>query len=325
MNRFMRVLFGGLAATAAGVMAVMGVRAAAWQSPSLVRSAAGASMRMAAAALGIHQADGTSLDGFARVMRYTGAQEEDPAGLAVRNAAALAAAGKTSITAAAYVVKDLDTGRTAAGLDQDRRMPMASLAKLVTAAVARRLIPAGEIITLSASDESAYGNTAGFKAGESFKAGDLYYPLLMVSSNDAAEALAGAFGRPAFIAAMNSFAASIGAYRTSFADPSGLSPLDQTTPDDMAIVLDWLRKNDPGILAVTAMKSVTINGHIWINPTHFLSWSYYLGGKNGYTDQARMTGASLFKPGSAGDTYAIVVLGSSDRDGDEARLLDRVR
>jgi D-alanyl-D-alanine carboxypeptidase len=46
----------------------------------------------------------------------------------------------------------------------------------------------------------------------------------MVSSNDSAEALAQSYGRKEFIKEMNNFVNKIGAYKTYFVDPSGLSP-----------------------------------------------------------------------------------------------------
>ena len=170
-----------------------------------------------------------------------------------------------------------------------------------------------------------YGNTADFTAGETFSGGDLLYPMLMVSSNDAAEAYAEYYGKTKFIQAMNDFTQSIGAYRTSFSDSSGLDPRNVSTANDQAIIIDWIRKNDPAILAVTELKAYTVRSHTWINPTHFLSWSYYIGGKNGYLPEANRTNDSLFKWGTNGDTYVVVVLGSNDRDADTIALLKKIK
>ena len=169
-----------------------------------------------------------------------------------------------------------------------------------------------------------YGNTAQFRVGETFTAADLLYPLLMVSSNDAAEAYAQSYGRKKFIAAMNDFTQSIGAYRTSFSDPSGLSPRNVSTASDLATILGWLQKNDPEVIAVTQLKSKTLGSHTFVNPTHFLSWSNYAGGKNGFIPEANRTGASLFTMGKSKDLYAVVVLGSASRDSDEAQLLRKI-
>jgi D-alanyl-D-alanine carboxypeptidase len=124
---------------------------------------------------------------------------------------------------------------------------------------------------------------------------------------------------------MNDWVQSIGAYRTYFADPSGLSPDNVSTVNDMALILDWIRLKEPEIIDITALKTKTIRAHTWVNPTHFLSWSYYIGGKNGYTTEANRTGAALFKLGKNKNVYAVIVLGSGNRDADVIKLLEKVR
>jgi len=68
-----------------------------------------------------------------------------------------------------------------------------------------------------------------------------------------------------------------------------------------------------------------VRSHAWRNPTHFLSWSNYLGGKNGYTPEADRTGVALFSMGASKNVYAVVVLGSESRDADVVKLLAKVK
>jgi D-alanyl-D-alanine carboxypeptidase len=140
---------------------------------------------MAAADSALHPADGTLVSGLHRVVRYTANQEEN---LINEAALALPSGVAQNITAHAYIVKDLTTGSTVLKDNADKLLPIASLTKLVTAVIARRLIPDSARITITRSVMATYGNTANFEAGETFTAADLLYPLLMVSSNDAAEA-----------------------------------------------------------------------------------------------------------------------------------------
>ena len=93
----------------------------------------------------------------------------------------------------------------------------------------------------------------------------------------------------------------------------------------MALIIDWVRKNDPELISITLLKSKTVRSHTWINPTHFLNWSNYLGGKNGYTDEADRTGVSLFALGANKDVYALILLGSDSRDADMVKLLKKVK
>ena len=314
MKQFLLIVFGGLSAVALGVLAVNGVAMVIDYSRSGLLSA-----------LASGSSDGTGVSGLVRYVRYTASQEEDPAGLIDSAAKSLPDGTDGHITASAFLVEDLDSGRRVAEFNHDTLLPVASPTKLVTAVVARKLIPHNSRITLDGGVISTYGNTAGFKAGETFTADDLLHPLLMVSSNDAAEALARSYGRAKFIRAMNDFTQSLGAYRTYFADPSGLSPYNVSTADDLSIILDWIRKNDPYIISVTDMNAKTVRSHTWINPAHFLSWSNYLGGKNGYTDEAGETAAALFTLGTPKDDYAVIVLNSENRDADMIRLLSKVK
>ncbi|MDE2041059.1 MAG: D-alanyl-D-alanine carboxypeptidase [Patescibacteria group bacterium] len=324
MRQFLTLVFGGLTAVAAGIGLVYGAISLVRLAPAIPGlGASKISLSSVADAIMPYPTDGTSISGIARTVRWSASQEEDQSGF-VPPLLPIDKAGR--VTAAAYIVRDLsDPAVPIMSRDPDRLLPIASLSKLVTAVMARRLIPSAAHITMSPSIISSYGNTAGFMVDETISAGDLIYPLLMVSSNEAAEAYAAWYGRPAFIAAMNDFAQSIGAYRTYFADPSGLSPQNVSTANDMAIILDWIRKNDPDLISITQLKSKTVRGHAWVNPTHFLSWSDYLGGKNGYTPEADLTAASLFRAGAAGDVYAVVVLGSSARDLDEFTLLSKLQ
>ncbi len=267
-------------------------------------------------------ADGTLTEGLTKIIRYTASEEEDVINSAVEN---LPRNAEDKVTADAYIVKDLSKNTVWMEYDPTRLLPVASLTKLVTAVVARRSIRPDLKIEIIPEIVITFGNTAGFRAGETFTAADLIYPLMMVSSNDAAEAYARVFGRRAFVKMMNDFAQSIGAYRTYFVDPSGLSKANISTATDLAIIIDWIRENDPSLLAVTTLKSKTIRNHTWVNPAHFLSWSYYIGGKNGYTDEAGRTSASLFKLGYDKEIYAVVVLGSDNRDADVVRLINKVK
>ncbi len=321
MKQFFLVVFGGLATIIGGLGVSYGAGWVWRHIDPITEGIRGSSLAAAAAAM-VKPVDGTSISGLKRVIRYTASEEEDAI-----NAAALSlpAAADGRVTAKSYIVKNLTVGGVAIEHDADTVLPIASVTKLVTAIVARKAIDSNERVTITKEITATYGNTAQFRTGETFLAKDLYYPLLMVSSNDAAEALAQDYGRKQFIEAMNAFVQGIGAYRTYFADPSGLSPLNVSTANDLALILDWIRKNDPKIVELTMLKSKTVKGHTWVNPTHFLNWSNYAGGKNGYTTEANLTAASLFTLGARKNMYAVVLLGSQSRDADGVKLLSKVK
>ncbi len=266
--------------------------------------------------------DGTSISGMTRTVRYSASEEEDLIGAA---SLTLPNSADRKVSANAYIVKSIIGGDTPIEHNADKIVPIASLTKLVTAIVARQRIASTTRVTISRDIMTTYGNTAQFRVGETFVASDLYYPLLMVSSNDTAEAFAQHYGRAEFLRSMNDFVQSVGAYRTYFADPSGLSPENVSSANDLVLILKWIEKNDPGILAITKLKSKTVRSHTWVNPTHFLNWSNYAGGKNGYTDEANRTSAALFTMDHGSETYAVIVLGSSVRDADMVKLLAKIK
>jgi len=324
MKQFFSIVFGGLAAILVGVGIASAGRLA-WRTWVSGHPQTLSAFHVDANPEALPEAagtDSTSISNDARTVRYSADEEENLIDAAT---SALPAGADGKITAGGYLVKDLTTGEVVASHRSDTLMPIASLTKLVTAVVARRLIDPDEKITITRAIMATYGNTAGFRAGETFTASDLMYPLLMVSSNDAAEAYAIHYGRPKFIQAMNDFAQSIGAYRTYFDDASGLSPNNVSTANDLALILNWIRTNDPAIIQLTLVKSKIVRAHTWVNPTHFLSWSYYLGGKNGYTTEANRTATALFALGFAKHPYAVIVLGSDNRDADMLRLIAKVK
>ena len=265
--------------------------------------------------------DGTSISGIARTVRFTADEEEDL--ITGATLAQTSEANSKGISADGYIVENLTKGSITASHNADKLLPIASLSKLVTAVIARKMFDAADQIVISRDIMATYGNTAQFRVGERFSAANLIYPLLMVSSNDAAEAFARHLDRSKFIQAMNDFTQSIGAYRTYFRDPSGLSPQNVSTAKDMVRILNWIRMNDPAIINITLLKTKTVGAHIWVNPTHFLNWSNFLGGKNGYLPEANRTGAELFRM-NKNDIYGVIVLGSSARDADVVKLLAKV-
>ncbi len=318
MKQFFYITFGGLAAIGVGIGIAYGGYMG-WK--VLKPHIAVSTVASISNKTGSKTNDGTSISGLARTVRFSADEEED-----IINAAAqaLPAGADSAITAGAYVVRNISGSNNAAQYNSDKLLPMASLTKLITAVIAGRLLDPDQRITINNQTMATYGNTAAFRVGETFRVADMYYPLLMVSSNDAAEALAQAYGRKKFIQAMNDFTQSIGAYRTYVDDPSGLSANNVSTANDLVTILSWIRENNPNILAITGLKSKTVRDHTWTNPTHFLSWSNYLGGKNGYTTEANRTGVGLFSVGKTKAVYAVVVLGSDSRDKDVIKLLEKV-
>ena len=93
---------------------------------------------------------------------------------------------------AAYVV-DLATKKVLFAKNENEKLPLASVTKLMTALVARDHMRNDVVITLAKEDLSAEGDT-GLRPGERWRMGDLLDVMLLISSNDAAHAIAGFVG-----------------------------------------------------------------------------------------------------------------------------------
>ena len=232
--------------------------------------------------------------------------------------------GEPRVSAKAYLVGDLNTGEVLISKNQDKGFPIASTSKIMTALVAKEIGTEEQVGTISKSALATYGTNGEFRLGEKIKTLDLVYPLLLESSNDAAEAIAENFGRKDFIQKMNQEAQRLQMENTSYEDPSGLSPNNKSTVADLFKLTGYVKQNKPDIFAITPRRSYSNKKHTWSNISQFLGEDGYLGSKSGYTDEAKQTVISLFdlplgKIGSR--PIAITLLQSEDRHKDVQTLI----
>ncbi len=228
-----------------------------------------------------------------------------------------------------FLVGDVATGNIILEKNGDMVLPIASISKLLTAVVAKEEIDLHKVITVSRSSINTYGTSGGLFAGEKIALTDLFYPLLIESSNDAAEVVASGLGRDTFMKRINEKASDILMVDTSFTDPSGLSHKNVSTARDLFRLAQFIDASYPELWDITRVKEYAIRTHKWQNGNNQLRRASFVGGKNGFTDEALKTSVSLYDvaltvPGEKEKQkrrIAIVVLKSSDRDGDLDRLL----
>ncbi len=228
------------------------------------------------------------------------------------------------VSAKAYLVGDLNTGEIILAKNENKKFPIASTTKLMTALITRKLANPNEETKITQRAIATSGQNGELRLGEKIKISDLIYPLLLESSNDAAEALALYFGRNSFIANMNQEAASLQMTSTSYEDPSGLTPYNQSTVSDMFKLAGYIKKQQPDLFEISTKRSYSNKQHSWSNISQFLGREGYLGGKSGYTDEAKQTVISLFDLplGESGlRPIAITLLQSPDRRKDVEAIL----
>lgn len=231
---------------------------------------------------------------------------------------------KPKVSAEAYVVGDLSTGKIILAKNQNKKFPIASVSKLMTATVVKEIGNPESLVPISKKALSTEGVNGDFIINEKIKEGDILYPLLLESSNDAAEAIAEHFGRESFLIKMNKKAAELGLASTSFKDPSGLSSGNISTPFDLFNFAKYLKTEKSEVLKITTNRSYNNKKHIWFSNNQFLRDDGYEGGKSGYTDPALQTVISVFSiPLGEDDLHpiAITLLRSPDRHRDVENIL----
>jgi D-alanyl-D-alanine endopeptidase (penicillin-binding protein 7) len=220
-------------------------------------------------------------------------QEEDVAVLGTKKGIS-ARSPLPLVSAEAYTVIDVESGTTYASRQSNVPLPIASLTKLVTAVTVFNLGNLDVPVTIIPSDLEPIGAEGGLKVGEKLTRRALLYPLLMTSSNDAAEALARSYGRNRFVNEMNVYVSTLGAKNTSFVDPSGLSPFDTASAHDVALIMRDIWHHHQDVRDITTEKTHRLAKHVWVNKAHTLNFDVYRGGKIGFTDEAGSTGAFFF-------------------------------
>ncbi|MDP3998989.1 MAG: serine hydrolase [bacterium] len=217
----------------------------------------------------------------------------------------------------AALVEDLDTGTDLFDLKSDARWPIASVTKLMTIVIALENVGRDKHIPISEKAFNTEGESGKFKIGEIYKTGDLIKASLVVSSNDAAQAIADFYGESNFISAMAEKAGALGMSQTNFSEVTGLSFLNQSTARDLEKLVKYILKTHPDIFDTTRLKEVVItdvnnnNGKTLTNINVFAGRPDFLGGKTGFIDAAGKNQISIFQ--HQGHRILIIVFGAEIR------------
>jgi D-alanyl-D-alanine endopeptidase (penicillin-binding protein 7) len=228
-------------------------------------------------------------------------------------------------SAEATLIADVQSGDRYLEIQSDKRWPIASLSKLMTATVVLEKIDTESLVTIEDAD-FADGENPVFVAGDTFRAKDLLKVMLVASRNTAANAFARTYGKEAFLRAMNEKAKSYGMCDTNLSDPSGLSVANQSTLGDLLKLVRGISLEHPDIWKMTenARMSIKDSGsgkfRSFTSTNQFVNRADFYGGKTGYTLEADGNLLTVFLYGKR--TIVIIVLGSSDRFGDSENLFN---
>ncbi len=212
------------------------------------------------------------------------------------------------IAAQSYLVADLDTGDVYMERNAGVEQPIASATKLMTALVANETISFDKVISVPEGGlvvPPDLNNTA----SKVFAVENLLYPLLMLSSDAVAEALASYYGSGNFVRWMNTTARALNMRSTEYADASGVSPGTTSTPDDLFRLAVYLANKKSFVLKIVNTENKTITSE---------------DGSPYEIENMRDAVLSVltFPVGEATRRVAIIVLGSNDRAQDATHLAE---
>lgn len=210
------------------------------------------------------------------------------------------------ISATAWVLSDLDTGAVLAAKDPHGRYRPASTIKILLALVALDELDLDTVVTATAADANVEGSAVGLGERGRYTNHQLLQGLVMASGNDAAHALAAQLGGDAeTVRKMNATARRLGALDTRAATPSGLDgPGMSSSAYDLALFYRAAMRN-PTFADLIRTETVQFPGFprdpadpedkdrpaFTLANDNKLLYNYpgALGGKTGYTDDARQT------------------------------------
>ncbi|MFE3188547.1 D-alanyl-D-alanine carboxypeptidase family protein [Nocardia sp. NPDC059240] len=210
------------------------------------------------------------------------------------------------ISATAWEVADLDTGKVIAAKDPHGRYRPASTIKVLLASVAIPALDLNKTVVGTQDDANADGTRVGIGAGGHYTNKQLFQALIMASGNDAAHAIAAQLGGDdATVGKMNALAKQLQALDTRAATPSGLDgPGMSISAFDLALLfrhamtlplfaelIHTEQVDFPGFPADPKNPDDKDHpGFPIANDNHLLyEYDGAIGGKTGYTDDARQT------------------------------------
>lgn len=233
------------------------------------------------------------------------------------------------ISSKSYLVADLDSGFVFAEKDIEKQLPIASLTKLMTAIIIAENVDLSESVLITEQMLEAYGSTNFLEKGKSFRAGELFYPVLIESSNDAAEAMTGFLGREKTIRLMNEKARDVLMKNTKFVGPSGYDPANISTAKDLFYLAKYIFINHFPFLQITKGQRIPAFGEVsfdtnalW-NKNIFVPDATFIGGKTGFIKSSKYTAIFIFRLTRLDNVernIIIILLGSQDEARDTQRI-----
>jgi D-alanyl-D-alanine carboxypeptidase (penicillin-binding protein 5/6) len=231
------------------------------------------------------------------------------------------------VSAAAWVVADADTGEVLGARNAHGRYLPASTLKTLTAVALLPGLDLRRTYTPTFEDVNIEGSRVGLVQSVRYPVGKLAEAMLVVSGNDAANALANAAGGvPQTVHAMNATAQRLQAFDTTARNPSGLdAPGQVTSAYDLALIARAGLKDPTFARYVATLRDrVPAPGgrqfEIYNHNKLLTRYQGNIGIKTGYTIAARHTYVGAARRN--GRTVVVTLLKAETLYPDATALLD---
>lgn len=206
-----------------------------------------------------------------------------------------ASASPGAISAKAACLIEAKSGRALYSKMADKRLPMASTTKVMTAIVALESgLPLDTLISVPSEAVGVEGSSVYLDRGERITLCSLLYSLLLSSANDASVAIAIAVAGSveSFVELMNEKASSLGLTNTHFTNPHGLYDEEHyTTASELCSIMAYAMKNEDFRRISSCQRAVIPRENegvrVLINHNKLLkTYSGTISGKTGYTQRS---------------------------------------
>ena len=235
---------------------------------------------------------------------------------------------RQDINAPSYIVENLSDGSIILQKDSEKSYSIASVTKLMNAVISLENIDMAQSITLTDQMLTPLGQSPVLYSGLKITAENLLKATLIQSANDAAQSLSYFLGNEKFISLMNQKAKELGMQNTAYYDVHGLNPANHSTAGDLAKLVSYINQKHLKIWETTKSNNFWLPNSAGMllkfqNVNNFYYLSDFVGGKTGYTPEAKQTFASVFNVN--GKQIAITLLYSENRMADIFNILRQLK
>lgn len=208
--------------------------------------------------------------------------------------------------------------------DSTTALPIASLTKLMTAAVVLDNYNLSDVITVGQAADSQDPVKQDVKIGDTMSVENLLDIMLIESSNKSAFALSELAGERNFVSMMNLKAKDLGLQNTFFADPTGLSSENVSTAGDLVKFAEFIMKNYQKIADISKVKEFYVPNFGTVENTDQLLGEIpdIICSKTGFTTAAKGCLLLVVENPKNNDYFINVILGADDRFSEMKKLIN---